>query len=195
MIRFNELKISPDSRYLLIDISVLEETYYKGVFIDSIVIDNQDTYVNNGPSSNPVYSYTVIDDTTALSDKPVGPKYLRLVLDARDLGGSLDNMFFIYVRAKGTPAADTPCGMDNITTMGTVVNIYPFYQQAMNYIGELADTCLVPQNFIDYILKLKALELAVKTGNYTEAINYYNRFFNNNKENFTMKGGCGCGRH
>ena len=42
-----------------------------------------------------------------------------------------------------------------MTTLGTVTNMYPFYQQAMNYIGKLANNCSVSQNFTDYILKMK----------------------------------------
>lgn len=184
MIHFNELRITPDGQNLIIDVSVLGESYYQNVYIDNIVIDTQDTYVGTGPSSKPVYSYSVPSDSQL--------KHLRLNLDSIDLG-TLNGLFFVYVRTKGTPAADTPCGMDNITTMGTVTNVYPFYQKAMNYIGEVASNCAVPQDFIDYILKLKALELAVRTGNYPDAIKYYNKFFNGKENIVVRKGGCGCG--
>lgn len=192
MIHFNELRISPDSKHLIIDVSVLNDDYYDNVYIDSIIIDNQDTYVGSGPSSNPVYSYTVPDEISKLTKEHLGRKHVRLDLGTYELD-DLDNLFFVYVKTKGTPAPDTPCGMDNITTLGTVSNMYPFYQQAMNYIGEIAADCSIPQNFIDYILKLKGLDIAVKTGNYTDAINYYNKFFKGKEESSTKKGGCGCG--
>ena len=175
MVHFNELAITPDGKYLIIDVSVLSETYYKDIYIDSVVIDNQNTYLSSGPSSEPVYS-----------------KHLRLVLDRFDLQ-DLNNMFFVYVRTKGTPAPETPCGLDNMTTMGTVVNMYPFYQQAMNYIGELADKCGVSPNFTDFILKQKGLEVAIKTGNYPDAIKYYNKFFLGKGNQIVVKGGCSCG--
>lgn len=182
MIHFNELRVTPDGKHLIIDVRVLNESYYENVYIDSIIIDTQDTYISNGPSSKSLYSTKLTEENT---------KNIRLILDTIDLG-SLNNLFFVYVRTKGTPSADTPCGMDNITTMGIVTNMYPFYQQAMNYIGEIADTCSVPQNFIDYILKIKALELAVKTGNYPDAIKYYNKFFKNKEGIIIKKGGCSC---
>jgi len=193
MIHFNELKITSDGQHLIIDVSVLSEVYYKDIFIDSIIIDNQDTYVGSGPSSNPVYSYSVPDIVSQITEESRGQKHVRLVLSPIDVEGGLNGLFFVYVRTKGTPSADTPCGMDNITTMGTVTNIYPFYQQAMNYIGEVASNCSIPQNFIDYILKLKALELAVKTGNYPDAIKYYNKFFKGKDKIVVKKGGCSCG--
>lgn len=191
MVHFNELRITSDGQHLIIDVSVLSESYYKNVYIDSIVIDNQDTYVGSGPSSNPVYSYYVPNGVSQLTKKTYSQKHVRLVLTPNDL--PLNGLLFVYVRAKGTPAADTPCGLDNITTLGTVTNMYPFYQQAMNYIGELANNCSVSQNFTDYILKMKGLELAVRTGNYTDAIKFYNKFFNGKENTVVRKGGCSCG--
>lgn len=191
MIHFNELKITPDGAHLIIDISVKNETYYKNVYLDSIVIDNQDTYVGTGPSSNPVYQYTIPDVVSGLTARHSFRKHFRLDLASIDL--PLDGLLFVYIRTKGTPAPDTPCGEDNVTTLGTVVNVYPFYQQAMNYIGELASNCSIPQNFTDYILKLKGLELAIRTGNYPDAIKYFNKFFKNKSDVVIRKGGCGCG--
>lgn len=191
MVHFNELRITSDGRHLIIDVSVLSESYYKNVYIDSIVIDNQDTYVGSGPSSNPVYQYSVPDVMSKLTKEYVSSKHVRLDLTPIDL--PLNGLLFVYVRTKGAPAADTPCGLDNMTTLGTVTNMYPFYQQAMNYIGELANNCSVPQNFTDYILKMKGLELAVRTGNYTDAIKFYNKFFNGKENTVIRKGGCSCG--
>ena len=173
MVHFNELTITPDGKYLIIDVSVLSETYYKDVYIDSVVI-------------------AVPEEISVLTNEPINLKHLHLVLDKIDLK-DLSNMFFVYVRTKGTPAPETPCGLDHITTMGTVVNMYPFYQQAMNYIGEIAQRCSIPANFIDFILKQKGLEVAVKTGNYPDAIKYYNKFFLGKTGQIVVKGGCSCG--
>lgn len=191
MVQFNELRITSDGQHLIIDVSVLKDSYYENVYIDSIIIDNQDTYVGSGPSSNPVYQYSVPDVMSKLTKEYVSSKYVRLDLTPTDL--SLNGLLFVYVRTKGTPAADTPCGLDNMTTLGTVTNMYPFYQQAINYIGELANNCSMPQNFADYILKMKGLELAMRTGNYTDAIKFYNKFFNGKDNTVIRKGGCSCG--
>lgn len=182
MVQFNELTISPDGKHLVIDVSVKDEPYYKNVYIDSILIDNADTYVESSVSSTPVYEYTL--------DSSKKRKSFRLDLTPLDLvSGNLEGLLFVYVRTKGTPTADTPCGKDNITTMGTVVNLYPLYTKGMNYIKELASTCQVPQNFTKFLLEMKALELAVRTGHYVQAINYYNRFFSNMT---IISNTCGC---
>ena len=41
MIRFNELKI--EDNYIIIDVQIEEDEYFKDMYIDSIVIDTQDT--------------------------------------------------------------------------------------------------------------------------------------------------------
>ena len=200
MLQFNELRITPDNKHLIIDVSVQEDSYYSKVVIDSIVIDTQDTYVANGPSSKPIFAYNVNEDnlnlTYSIPEDCCNPvlleednsycftygleksQHIRLILSTSDLKVSLNNtMFFVYAIASGTPAPDTPCGFDNSTIMQTVVNLYPFYQNTLCYLKELNSDCQVPKGLIDMILRLKALELSIRTGNYTQAIKYWNKFF------------------
>lgn len=172
MINFNELKITADGKNLIIDVSVLTGGYYTDVYIDSITIDTQDTYVSSGPSSKTVYTYNV--------DSEKNLKNVRLVLqntDMTDVGILRDNMFFIYVATKGTPSADIPCGWDSSLTMQAVVDLYSFYQKGMVFIRELNECCDIPKGFIDFILRTKALDLCIKTGNYVQAIKYWNKYF------------------
>ena len=199
MIHFNELFITPDRQHLIIDVTVKSDKYYKDVYIDSIVIDNQDTYVGTGPSTTPVYEFTIPTEGTVTLKKlgkTITPtynyKHWRLELSTSDLTtGSFDGIFFVYVRTKGTPAADTPCGMDNQTTMGVVANLYPFYRTMVNYMKEVEDECEVPKNFIDVLLRFKALELSIRTGHYAQAIKYWNKFFKSIKSK-TINTGCRC---
>lgn len=203
MIQFNELRITPDGNNLIIDVSVKDIEYYSNVFIDSIVIDNQDTFKLGGPSSKPIYTHTVEesflkiysdtqdnipikfedDYANALLSNYGKVKNVRLVLSTKDFIGNIEdlssNLFFVYINTKGEPAIDTPCGMDNILTMGIVYNKNMLYTTSMLYLRELESSCIVPKNLIDYILKMKALELSLKTGNYIQSIKYWNRFFKN----------------
>ena len=182
MVQFNELKITPDGQRLIIDVSIKDLEYYTNVYLDTVQIDTQDTFVESGPSSEVVYSKTIEGNT----------KSVRLELGTGDLLPALnDNLFFVYVRTKGIPAANTPCGMDNITTLGVVSNLYPLYQYAFSYIKELSDTCSIPKNFVNYILQYKAFELAIKTDHYTEAVKYWKRFFMGIKDS-VITPNCGC---
>ena len=184
MVQFNELRITPDGQKLIIDVSVKDLEYYTNVYLDEILIDTQDTFIETGPSTEVVYSKTIEGNV----------KSVRLELGIGDLLPTLnDNLFFVYVKTKGTPASNTPCGMDNITTVGVVTNLYPLYQQAFGYIKELSDTCIIPKNFINFILQYKALQLAVKTGHYTEAIKFWEKFhFSQGIKDITVTSKCGC---
>lgn len=216
MVIINELRITPDGKNLIVEATVENLRYYKQVYIDSVVIDTQDTFSANGPSSNPVYissfEYTHNNISTKEDCSPLivhggncecgdvytsqkyGKKNIRLILSAKDLGRStLDNdIFFVYIVATGIPESCTPCGMDNSTVMGIVYNLRPMYNLGMGYIRELADNCSMPRNFIDYILRFKAFELSLRTGNYTIAIDYWKRFFKNKTSSISKPKGCGC---
>lgn len=216
MVIINELRITPDGKNLIVEATVENLRYYKQVYIDSVVIDTQDTFSANGPSSNPVYTtsfeYTHDNISTREDCSPVvvqggncecgdvytsqkhGRKNIRLILSAKDLGrATLDNdIFFVYIIATGVPEPYTPCGMDNSTVMGIAYNLRPLYNLGMGYIRELADNCSMPKNFIDYILRFKAFELSLRTGNYTLAIDYWKRFFKNKTSSISKPKGCGC---
>ena len=212
MISFNELRISPDSKHLIIEAEVDSDKYFDKVYINSIIIDTQDTYSPNGPSDKAIYHYTtekqndliysvpddgcqpiqVEDDLSyCFVDSIESQRKVRLVLSVKDLGVDLNkNIFFVYAIANGVPDINTPCGWDKSTIMGTVVNLLPIYRMSMGYIKELNSSCSTPKGFIDSIFRLKAFELSIKTGNYLEAIKLWNKFFVNSINNPVSK--CDC---
>lgn len=187
MIDFNELRVSLDGSKLVIDASVKNLDYYKDVYIDAVAIDSQDTYVENDVSTKPIYKYEIGASSVGslvTIDNNTKPKRIRLELDSKDLGVTInDTLFFIYVIVRGTPSPDTPCGI--------VCNLYPIYQSMIGYIKEVNNECDVPKNFIDALLRFKALELSIRTGHYTQAIKYWNKFFRGVKSK-NINTGCGC---
>ena len=265
MVQFNELRITPDGKKLIIDVSVKDSEYYTNVYLDKILIDNQDSFLESGPSSSAIifpiiqdghklvevadrdftsktetsyiyngtleegvyydFSKVTIEDTFLgtdialnfigqdynfdyspeylkgktfifkdgdLIESPLKIKTIRMEINYTELLYNLNqDLLFVYVKIKGTPSVDTPCGMDSITTLGVVSNLYPLYQYTFSYIKELGDTCSIPKNFINYILQYKAFELAIKTGHYTEAIKYWKRFFMGIKDS-VITPNCGC---
>lgn len=173
MIRFNELRITKDGKHLIIDVSVRSQPYYNDVYLDSISIDTQDTYKDGGPSSSIVYFKDITNEDSVA-------KNYRLELSVGDNIPSLsDNMFFVYVKAKGVPAANTPCGMDNEYTLGITFNPCALYSAMMSYVRETVNTCSVPRNFINMFLQFKAVETSINNEHYTQAIEYYNKFIRN----------------
>lgn len=190
MVEFKELRVTPDSKNIIIDVVVND---LEGVYLDSIVIDTQDTYIENGPSTTPVYTYTVPDDglpevytkcgcdvydregnSIYTDTEPSGTKHLHIILSATELGVTIQkNLFFVYVIASGTDEEDS----GNYSIMGVVADLYPYYRKMMSYVKEVGNDCEIPKWFIDSYLRFKALELSLSTGHYTQAISYWRRFF------------------
>lgn len=207
MVVFNECRIDKEGKNLIVDVSVDSLPYYKNVYLESITIDSDKTFIEHGPSSNPIYSNTftesdgvtqnyngVIRNAVLIIDanEVSGLKHIRLQLSYKDL--KLDNlnnhMLFIYIGVGGVPELNTPCGMDNKYSVAVAVNLRPIYNMAMGYIKELGSTCTIPKGLIDMILRLKAFELSIKTGNFLTAIKYWDKLFKNKR--IVSPNKCGC---
>ena len=198
MVDFNELRVSPDRKNLIIDVSIKDLPYYENVYIDSIIIDTQDTYIPSGPSNSPIFTYEVVSNVTPVYSLPDcecnqvqdyidkencfetsnnEEKRVRLELDNIALNNHLKgNLFFVYVITKGTPSSDTPCNMDNTINLGVTADTYPIYTNMLNSLKEL-ESCSTPKLFTDAFLRFKAFELSIKTGQYSQVINYWNKYF------------------
>ena len=196
MIQFNTLKITQDGKNLIINASVKNLSYYTNVLIGSIVIDNQDTYSANGPSSNPIYRHSFAGKDLVTNENIEGLKNINIIVSAKELldnnGDLNDDILYVYLIAVGIPSADTPCGMDNINTLGVALNLRPIYNNGINYIKQVESTCEIPKDFIEFILRYKALDLALKTENYIQANKYWNKFFKNNNVVPLNTNSCGC---
>ena len=208
MVIFNECRIDKEGKNLIVDVSVDSLSYYKNIHLESITIDTDETFIEHGPSSNPIYKeeFNASDSTTQSYNgvmegdvfvvgvqESKGLKNIRLKLNYKELGlGNLDdNILFVYIGVGGVPEPDTPCGMDNKYSVAVAVNMRPVYNMAMSYIKELEGTCTTPKGFIDMILRLKAFELSLKTGNFITAIKQWYKLFKNKKIVSPTKG-CGC---
>lgn len=200
MIIFNQCRIDNEGKRLIIEATVENLNYYKDVYIKSIIIDTDETFISSGPSKNPVFSQNFVTDqideeTTCgrVETNDIGIKNIRLTLSEKDLkaGSFTNNIFFIYVVATGVPAPCTPCGMDNEVTLGIAVYLKPLYEMAMKYVREVDSNCNIPKGFIDMILRLKAFDLSLKTGNIPTAIKYWDKLFKN-KISVSPNKNCGC---
>lgn len=196
MIRFNELKIEDD--YIIIDVQIEEDEYFKDMYIDSIVIDTQDTFIANGPSNKAIYTKTFNTDTDVKKEEIVytqgTDKYnrVRLYINGKDLNVDIHKtMFFVYSIAGGTPAADTPCRWDENKALHTLVDTQVLYNNMIQYVKELSKDCSTPNNFINAILQFNAIDLAIKTNQYPLAIDLWKRFYSDIESNVVLSN-CGC---
>lgn len=115
----------------------------------------------------------------------------ELPIATESLNGDLSNhIFFVYIECGGTPAINTPCGLDEVT-LGVTFDYGVIYNRAMNYTRELANNCQMPQGFVGFILNTEALKLSLETEHYFPAINYWKRILGNYKHNSVINR-CGC---
>ena len=56
MIIIEELQVTKDAKNLIIGARVRKDRYYTDVYIDKIIIDTEETYVEGGPSKSPIYN-------------------------------------------------------------------------------------------------------------------------------------------
>ena len=184
MVVFEELRITNDGETLIVRAKVRSEIYYDNVYIDKVIIDTEETYKEGYPSSNPVYQYQVEDKY----DKSV-----TLYINKAQLSPDFkEHLFFVYITTKGNPLPDVPCGADNQTTLGVTLYMGNIYNNFMNYIGDMANgNCNVYKDFIDQILRFKALNIAIDSGHYLKGIEYYNKWFSGNQYNIITTN-CGC---
>ena len=190
MVRFNELRIDENSKKLIIDISVRILPYYKDVYLESIIIDTQDTFIDSFPSSKAVYSKKI--DVDGGGNESFIKDY-RIELSNADILPSFNNnLFFVYIKTKGNPTANTPCGLDEEITVGVVFNECLIYNKLLSHIREIGERCTIPQNFINDYLQYEAFCIAINSGHFVEGIKYYKKFIQNNMVRFNKLKGCGC---
>lgn len=206
MIHYNNLYITEDSKCLVIDVAIDEESYYENIYLDKIAIDTQDTYVPNGPSDkakiftirkeslDKVYAdgkEIYVDDHYIYVQGTDKLKHIKLYLTTQDLEVNLSkDMLFVYTIATGTPAPDTPCNCDVNKILSIVYNDYEVYKSIIPLVKEISNECNNPVAFINKELQLKAIEYAIKSGNYLLAIKYWRKYFMNNINIVSKK--CNC---
>jgi hypothetical protein len=178
MIQFNELKVT--SKLFTIKAAVKDESYYENVKIKSIRIYTQDTF---GESLG--------DDYVYINELEESSKSIDLEINTNLIDSKIEGtLFFVVIDTEGTPSSDTPCGMDNATTIGAV---FDNYFVLCNLLGAIKkhNTCDVNKIFIDLYMQYKGLKLSIKLKRWEEAIEFFNKLYKKYKEIGTIKT-CGC---
>lgn len=169
MIKYNELRIDGD--YLYLDVEVENKPYFTDVMIEGARIDTPDTYGTSAP-------YHIIEES----------EQTRLTSEVY-LPAAKKDLLFVTPNIEGNPSPDTPCGQD-VNKIGVIYNKKFLMQKGLSYLKELGNSCTIPKGFIDFILRVKALDMAIETCNYTEAIKYWKML--NRTPTRTTTNNCGC---
>lgn len=124
--------------------------------------------------------------------KKLGVKNYKLFIKDVDILYNLNkDLLFVEVYTKGLPSLDTPCGLDINPTIGAVAWFRPILNKILSHTKGITDRCEIPRSFMDFILLYRAFQLAIKTGNFKQAIKYWRMLFKKNlKDVITNK--CTC---
>lgn len=184
MVEFTELRISNDGANLVIKAKVRDESYFEDVKINEVLVNTEETYVDGKPQTNPIadLKFEATKEISIILNK-------NMVLHIPDFK---KHLIFVTVVTTGTPAYNTPCGMDNITTLGITMYMGNIYNSLMGLIGELGDNCQIPKGFIDQFLRYKALQTAINSGHWAKGVELYNSWFKNEKKTYSTLSNCGC---
>lgn len=184
MVQINELRVTKDRKYIIIDVQVQDLSYYENVVLDKIYIDTIKTFNPTGPSSKQQNKEQVLGWKRIDCD---GVKHIRTFVSIEEMVA--DTMFFIWIYTSGEESVDTPCGMRKNPTLSVTYDKYPLYVLGMKALNTVTD-CTPSDMLKDYIFNAKGLELALKSGDCLKAIDYWKAL--NNKEYTSISNNCGC---
>lgn len=159
-----------DNGFLFIRADVEDSPYFEDIKIKGLKVDTSLTYGTGHP-----YETLTQDATTTFVTGVILPP-------------THQQFFIITPIIEGDPRPDTPCNKD-VPDIGIIYNKEYLLSKGMNYLKELGDSCNIPKGFIDFILKQKALDMAIATCNPSVAHKYWNMLTVANGG--TLKG-CGC---
>ena len=193
MILFDQLRISDDGKRLYINLHVNNAEYFQNIYLDSLIVTTADKVSETSPHL-PSEDYIYKKEFTGNERKA------DLVLQPVDMNEKFSkssfssDLFFVYVKVKGTPDPCTPCRLDEEITLGVTFDESLLYQKVMQYTKSLADDCTIPVGFIDFILLWNAFKASIETEHYIPAIKYYNMLFekSNTVASYEMIKPCGC---
>lgn len=204
-----QLRISDSGTRMHLDFHVNKACIFKDIFLDSVTIMTADkvpeTYpdvptedfifkadfcecskcchmaLDIGSFMEATLNWNPVEKEAKCGSKP----YAAISFDKQDFSHDL---FFVYIRIKGTPDKCTPCRLDEEITLGVTFDEHLLYQRVMDFTKAFADKCTVPVGFTDFILLWNAFKAAVETEHYIPAIKYYNMLFGNYDEKLSRDG-------
>lgn len=102
-------------------------------------------------------------------------------------------ILIVEANVEGSPDITTPCGKDLTKEIFVVYDKKIPYKQAMGYLKSIGG-CEPSKEFMDFILRLKSLELSVEACNYQQAAYIWKWFTNNAADpcGVKIKSNCNC---
>ena len=189
---FDQLRISDDGKKMYINLHINKAEYFNDIYLDSITIITADKVSEtnpNMPTSDYIYN-KVFEDNQKEADLVLLPSDFNEHFTKSNFSSDL---FFVFVKIKGTPSECTPCRLDGEITLGVTFDESLLYQRVMGFTKDLTDDCQIPTEFTDFILLWNAFKASVETEHYVPAIKFWKMLFDNRGSVAMGKSkNCGC---
>lgn len=190
MITVDQFRTGKGGDRIYLDAHVNASSYFKDIHIADIFLMTGEQVKEYGTSSveeHYIYRYADTlknngqDEGTDASSENAEEslKEIHLALSVNDLNeyfskGTLsDDLFFVFIKAEGTPGTCTPCGLDNQYTVAVTFDNALLYGKAMGYLKQLGGECAVPKDLYNFIMLSHALKYAVETSHWIPAVEYF----------------------
>ena len=180
-----------NSRNLHLEVTIGQEGQVESMQID---IYNHKSFIDGNPIFHTEVEGNHYEDTITESNINAMDQVLNNSCYSVDLHHSL---IIVVVTAQYSTEylAQQSCCDSGLFTFATY---YPctIYGNIIPSIGELEQDCAVPKNFIDGLLKKKAIDLCIESGHYEQACKYWCKFYTHGGSTMrsysSSRGGCGC---
>lgn len=215
MVIFNDLRISEDRKYLIVDCQIEDVDGYDGLYIDKVDVMHYSKITDFSCIGYDADAYAINLYTKDEDDDEDTVRSVRLTLSVDDIPSKTDSfdfgtttfengLFYVAVTCGGTPEnAGTlvryGCGADKMMDIGVILDWYAVYQNGMAYASKLAfscgNSCDDPSGYEQFILHWYGLQLAIATCDWIQVAKFWPKFlrmFANGVGKGTISGGCGC---
>jgi superfamily I DNA and/or RNA helicase len=184
MIDFRELTILQCGKSLEIDATIKYKSEFPNAYISKLTIDTASTFIDNGPSTTPVYVKTYPATTNAIVES-----ITKEQLNNIDLKSTL---FFVYIEVQGLPEGYDTCKYGPSITIKAVANLQKIYGLIINSVKANPNNCSDNSALINNMMLLKAFEYANSMCNFRQIIKIWNRILNKKGNIASASKGCGC---
>jgi len=174
---------------------------FKDVFIRSIYLDYYANYGTGQPSDHAIRVWPVVgsdndDETVRSASVEVTEAQLGKNFGTQLFAGGL---FYVYVEWGGVPDYScVPCSETPDFVVGVVPDWRSVYDEGMSHIRAMVPGrtcgCAPKDEFTDFVLRWKALELAIRTCDTDAVRELWDGLFAGRDVTASSSGGCGCKR-
>jgi hypothetical protein len=192
MVIIQQFRISDDGLRMYINLKVNDASYFKDRYITKITIMTGDKVTEATDSASPTHDFIYQEEFNPEDNL----RKLDLVLTPAEMNENFTksnfstDLFFLFVECGGYIDGNVPCRFDEAVNTAVTFDEGLLYQKVMALTKELADTCNVSANLVDFILLYNALKASIETEHWVQAVQFYNRLVGSVK-GITVKG-CGC---